>query len=224
MAAPQATAAGHAAAMDRMYRYTRHVYDLTRRPYLLGRDAMLAALDPPAGATLLEVGCGTGRNLVRAAELYPGLRLYGFDISAEMLKTAQASVKSAALGDRIALAEGDAASFDPRSAFGIDRFDRVIFSFTLSMIPDWTGALRHGLALTDPRGSLAAVDFGGCERLPAAARAGLSAWLALFGVTPRLGLEAEMHRLATAEGRDLRFTRPLRGYAQHGVIGPVRVD
>jgi S-adenosylmethionine-diacylgycerolhomoserine-N-methlytransferase len=44
---------GHAAAMDRMYRLTRHVYDFTRAYYLLGRDRMLAmAATNPSTATL----------------------------------------------------------------------------------------------------------------------------------------------------------------------------
>ena len=37
---------GHdqAVAMDNMYRFTRHIYDLTRRYYLLGRDQLLEEL------------------------------------------------------------------------------------------------------------------------------------------------------------------------------------
>jgi S-adenosylmethionine-diacylgycerolhomoserine-N-methlytransferase len=30
--------------MDAMYRYQRHIYDLTRKFYLLGRDRLLASL------------------------------------------------------------------------------------------------------------------------------------------------------------------------------------
>ncbi|RYE69155.1 MAG: hypothetical protein EOP17_04230 [Rhizobiaceae bacterium] len=35
---------GHAGRMDRMYRYQRHIYDLTRKYYLLGRDGTIAGL------------------------------------------------------------------------------------------------------------------------------------------------------------------------------------
>ena len=49
--------------MNRMYRRQRHIYDGTRRYYLLGRDPLIAKLKPEAGANVLEVGCGTGRNL-----------------------------------------------------------------------------------------------------------------------------------------------------------------
>ena len=55
-----------ASLMDRMYRRQRHIYDLTRKFYLLGRDQMIDRLGPPADARVLEIGCGTGRNLIRA--------------------------------------------------------------------------------------------------------------------------------------------------------------
>ena len=54
-----------AVAMDRMYRQQRHVYDVTRRYYLLGRDQLIRRLAPARGRHVLEIGCGTGRNLVR---------------------------------------------------------------------------------------------------------------------------------------------------------------
>ena len=57
----------HRAHMDGIYRYQRYIYDLTRKYYLLGRDRLLADLEPPDGGTILEIGCGTGRNLVLAA-------------------------------------------------------------------------------------------------------------------------------------------------------------
>ncbi|MFX8410451.1 hypothetical protein ABTL60_19470, partial [Acinetobacter baumannii] len=71
----------HADHMDGIYRYQRYIYDLTRKFYLLGRDQMIGGLQPPTGARVLEVGCGTGRNLLLAARRYPLVRFYGFDIS-----------------------------------------------------------------------------------------------------------------------------------------------
>ena len=60
--------------MNRMYRRQRHIYDGTRRYYLLGRDQLISSLQPDAGASVLEIGCGTGRNLVLAGRLYPDAR------------------------------------------------------------------------------------------------------------------------------------------------------
>src|SRR6185369_756625 len=111
-------ATSQASAMDRMYRYTRHIYDLTRKPYLLGRDRLIADLGLSAGGSVLEMGCGTGRNLIAVARAYPQAVLYGFDISEEMLKTAKTAVSRAGLDDRIHLCQGDATKFDAAAAFG----------------------------------------------------------------------------------------------------------
>ena len=42
-----------------------------RKYYLLGRDRLVRELDAKPGDRIVEVGCGTARNLVRAARVYP---------------------------------------------------------------------------------------------------------------------------------------------------------
>jgi len=217
--AHRSTGASHATAMDRMYRHTRHIYDLTRKPYLLGRDRLIAELGLNSGGSVLEMGCGTGRNLIAAARAYPKAELYGFDISEEMLKTARASVRLAGLADRLHLRQGDATAFDAVAAFGREAFDRVYFSYALSMIPPWRAALARGLALTNAAGRFSVVDFGFCEGLGRVPRAILHGWLKLFHVTPRAELEAEIEALAQTTGRPFRFERPFGGYAQLGTVG-----
>ena len=93
--------------MNRMYRRQRHIYDGTRRYYLLGRDQLIANLGAAAGANVLEIGCGTGRNLVHAARLYPDARFFGIDISTEMLTSAISAISRRDLSRRIRVAHGD---------------------------------------------------------------------------------------------------------------------
>jgi S-adenosylmethionine-diacylgycerolhomoserine-N-methlytransferase len=174
------------ARMDAIYARQRHIYDLTRKYYLLGRDRLIARLDVPAGGTVLEVGCGTGRNLIAVARRYPTAGLFGLDISEEMLTTARAKVAAAGLSDRITLRQADATDFDAAVLFGTATFDRVFFSYTLSMIPDWQAALRQGASVT--AGALHLVDFGQFETLPGWFGRGMRAWLAKFDVEPRVGL------------------------------------
>ena len=78
-----------------------------------GRDQLIAQLRAGAGERVLEIGCGTGRNLIEAARRYPGARYFGIDISTEMLSDGKANIARAELGDRISVARGDAAVFDP---------------------------------------------------------------------------------------------------------------
>jgi S-adenosylmethionine-diacylgycerolhomoserine-N-methlytransferase len=204
--------------MNRMYRWQRHIYDGTRRYYLLGRDRLIAGLQPAAGARVLEIGCGTGRNLVQAARLYPDARFFGIDVSTEMLTSAVTAISRRGLTDRIRVAHGDGTAFDPQTLFGVPSFDHAMISYSLSMIPDWHGVLRAAMSRLKPGGRLHVVDFGNQERLPGVARALLLRWLAIFHVTPRDDLEAVLSAMADGIRADLRFERPFRGYAQYAVL------
>jgi len=213
--APQASDA--LLRMNRMYRWQRHIYDATRRYYLLGCDRMIANLHAAAGAHVLEIGCGTGRNLVHAARRYPQALFFGIDVSTEMLTSAMSAIACTDLADRIRLAHADATSANPQILFAVAGFDEVMISYSLSMIPEWHHVLEGAVRLLRPGGRLHVVDFGDLERLPAL-RAPLLRWLAMFGVTPRDALAQELSALALASGADLRFERPFRGYAHYAVL------
>ena len=212
--------------MNRMYRRQRHIYDGTRRYYLLGRDQLIENLRPEACASVLEIGCGTGRNLVQAARRFPRAKLFGIDVSTEMLTSAIASISRRGLSSRIRVAHGDATGFDPQLLFGVPAFDHVMVSYSLSMIPAWTRVIESALSHLKPGGRLHIVDFGQQERLPGIARALLLRWLKMFDVTPRDDLEPVLSGMANARGADLKFERPFRGYAQYAVLtlrsGPAR--
>src|SRR5258708_40120974 len=83
--------------MNRIYRHQRHVYDFTRKYYLLGRDRVIAGIGTPDGARVLEVRCGTGRTLIVAARKYAGARCFGLDGSPEMLNSATRPIWRAGL-------------------------------------------------------------------------------------------------------------------------------
>lgn len=210
--------ADQAAAMDRMYRLTRHVYDLTRAYYLLGRDRMLAqVVTGPATATL-EVGCGTARNLIKLARRPdPGL-LCGIDASAEMLETAARSIAHAGVPaagrEPIRLRQGLAEQLDPAAMFGrAAAFDTVFFSYCLSMIPTWPGAIEAALAAVKPGGKLLIVDFWDQQDLPAVFAAGLKRWLAMFHVHYRPEVHAALADLGRSGRADVAFESVARRYA-----------
>lgn len=202
-----ANAADHGQLMDQTYRYQRYIYDLTRKYYLLGRDEMIRAMDVQDGQSVLEVACGTGRNLQLIGKTYPKARLYGFDISEEMLISARAK-----LGAKATLAQGDACDFAPDGLFDVAGFDHIVLSYSLSMIPDWQGAVREALRHLAPGGTLHIVDFGNQSRLPAWFKRSLRAWLLRFHVTPRDDLFAELKTMV-ADPAGLTCAEWYRGYA-----------
>jgi len=190
----------HAALMDEVYRHQRFIYDLTRKYYLLGRDRLIEELALRPGERVVEVGCGTARNLIRIARRYPGTALFGLDASHEMLKTAEAAVKRAGLEGRITLRHGYAESLSP-AFFGQDGpFDRIVFSYALSMIPDWNQALKSAAATLAEDGSVHVVDFGDLMGLGRVGRKALLAWLALFHVEPRVEILRRLEHTGPEKG------------------------
>ena len=210
--------------MDGVYRNQRHVYDLTRKYYLLGRDLLIDRLSPGRDTAVLELGCGTGRNLIAAAKRYPEARFFGIDISSHMLETAQSGIDRAGLTDRIKLARGDASDPAAADVFACEAFDRIFYSYTLSMIPVWQEALAAGAKLLTPGGRLSLVDFGQQDRLPSPFRKVLFAWLRQFHVAPRRDLPEVLERTSKAYGLGVSFTQLYRGYAIYAEAGPVEAD
>lgn len=208
--APLVTGNDHSRLMDRVYRHQRHIYDLTRKYYLLGRDRLIHDLDLSKGQSLLEVGCGTGRNLAVVADHYPATRLFGLDISSAMLETARAKLEG--LPVDVTLRELDASRFVPGD-FDEPGFDRILISYALSMIPDWERTVAASLAALKPGGSLHIADFGQQAGLPRWFGHMLRAWLRQFHVTPRAELESVLRSMIEGSPYRLEFSSHALGYA-----------
>lgn len=204
----------HARLMDDVYRWQRHIYDLTRKYYLFGRDRMIRELALAEGESVLEIGCGTGRNLALVRRAWPGSPLYGLDISDEMLKSARMT-----LGPAVVLAQGDATGFLPLQTFGRRHFDRILMPYCVSMIPDWQTAINHAATLLAPGGALHIVDFGDMGGLPSLARSGLTTWLAQFHVTPRADLVRQAVSIAGSKSLRARAVQGPGRYYQIVTIG-----
>ena len=205
------SAGGHSDLMDRIYRRQRHIYDATRKFYLLGRDRLILQLDMQPGLSLLEIGCGTGRNLVLASRLYPGITLNGLDISTEMLATARKALTAEGNFDA-RLKRGDAAHFDA-ATFNAAGFDRIMISYALSMIPEWQRTIAMALAALNPGGSLHIADFGQQAGLPGWFKSALIGWLTRFHVAPRADLLAVIEREIAGRPYRLEFKAHARDYA-----------
>lgn len=204
--------------MDGVYRYQRHLYDATRKYYLLGRDRMIKNLQPPKNGTVLELGCGTGRNLIAVGKAYPDAKLYGLDISTEMLISAQKSISKTLKDRKVTLTLGDATNFSAHDQFGITTFDRIFISYSVSMIPNWEKALEMAFNALALNGQLHIVDFGDQAEMPSFFKVLLMKWLALFHVTPRENLESVLHTICALTGAKMAHRNILRGYCQIAVV------
>ena len=173
----------HAKKMDKIYRYQRYIYDATRKYFLLGRDTLLDRLPIKPHQHILEMGCGTGRNLVELVKRYPETYFYGIDASEEMLIAAQSKLKNTDFVTHLTLKQGLAEELDYAETFNLEKpFDCIFFSYTLSMIPSWQTALEVALKNLKPNGELYVVDFFDQAKLPLWFHKILIKWLSLFSV------------------------------------------
>lgn len=137
------------------YRWHAHIYDATRWAFLFGRRSLIImAAKRIRPRRILEVGCGTGVNLVQLARTFPEANVVGLDLSAAML--AKARTKVGMYGSRVRLLQ---CQYDSPISRG-DPFDLIVFSYCLTMInPGFADILRISLQDLAPQGYLAVVDF-----------------------------------------------------------------
>lgn len=151
----RATDRGQLTTIERYYRLHARIYDLTRWTFLRGREILRAQV--AASLTpyrILEVGCGTGTNLLHLGRLFPLAELWGVDLSADML--AVTGKKLQKVGHRLTLIQS---SYD-RPVAQASPFDLVVFSYALTMFnPGWELALKAASLDLSPQGTIAIVDF-----------------------------------------------------------------
>lgn len=199
--------------MDRMYRIQRYFYDFTRKYYLLGRDQLLRQMDVKPGERLLEIGCGTGRNLIILGKKHPEAHFYGLDASSAMLDTALKNSEAEHVTN-IDLETALADDFEFDKTFDLtEKFDKIFFSYSISMIPPWRESIENALKNLKPGGELYIVDFYDQKDLPAVFQKMLKAWLAKFHVKFWDELMPFLHSLE-ADGRGkLTITPMFRRYS-----------
>src|SRR5215469_10943526 len=143
------------------YRKKAKHYDVTSRlypapgyPQRSQRLRAVRALGLRAGATVIDVACGTGLNfpLIEAA-IGPGGRIVGVDLTDAML--AQAQQRTTANGwSNISLVQADAAGFDfPAEG------DANLSTYALTQVPGCAEVIAHGAAALSAGGRMAVLDL-----------------------------------------------------------------
>lgn len=197
--------------MDKMYRHQRYFYDLTRKFYLLGRDKLIAEMSVQPNENVLEIGCGTARNLKILAEKYPNTNFFGLDASAEMLKTAQEKTSNLKnINLKVALAD----DFNYQQTFDLAaQFDTIYFSYSISMIPTWRESIANALENLKSGRSFYIVDFYDQKDLPVFFQKILQGWLRQFHVQFWGELIPHLQTLESEGLGKLRITSLYRRYS-----------
>ena len=155
---------------DRLAPYYDRVTDLVFHR-LLGfgryREALVDRLGDLCGATVLDIGCGTGNNWpLLVPRVGPSGRVIGVDYSSGMLERARRRIDAAGWSN-VELVRDDAATLS-----GIDvQVDAVLSAWCLGIVHDLPAVLARLVELTRPGGRIAILDFarsrrdGGAKRL-----------------------------------------------------------
>ncbi len=140
--------------MEKYYRFQAPFYDFTRSLFLFERNRAREALCAQKGETVLEIGCGTGYNLESLAmSVGKAGKVYGLDSSPSMLSVARTKAVRHKW-DNVHLIEGDACSFKTP-----EKVDRILFSYSLSMMGNSGLVIENALESLKPSGTLVIIDF-----------------------------------------------------------------
>jgi len=120
-------------------RYLKRVHDVILEQIAAGRSP----------TRILDVGCGTGRLLRRAADRWPAAEVAGVDPAEGMIEVARRLTPRAAL--HVARAE--------HLPFAAETFDAVATSVSLHHWPDQAAGLREAARVLRPGGRVVVADL-----------------------------------------------------------------
>jgi ubiquinone/menaquinone biosynthesis C-methylase UbiE len=120
------------------------------------RETTIGLLGDLEGATVLDVGCGTGRNFpLLAPRVGPRGRVIGIDYSEGMLGRARARIDGGGWRN-VEVRRGDAVKLDVIS----EPVDAVVSVWCLGIVHDLEAALHRAIDVLRPGGRIAIMDFG----------------------------------------------------------------
>ncbi|HYR87094.1 MAG TPA: methyltransferase domain-containing protein [Terriglobia bacterium] len=145
----------HRQTMTNYYHPQAGLYDSTRWIFLYGRERLIQQLDIRPGERVLEVGCGTGKNFDAIQQRLQGTgEVIGVDCSKPMLRKAAERVREKGWKN-VRLVDMEYGK-EPVTR---GKADVIVFSYSLSMIPDWELALACAQSELWPGGRIGVVDF-----------------------------------------------------------------
>lgn len=117
----------HHKKLEKYYRIHSVFYDLTRWSFLFGRNEILNRIpDLPPNPRILEIGSGTGKNLLKLDYLFPDAQIIGVDLSTDMIEKAQNKIDD---HQQIKLIRGTYGQDDLQ----LKSFNLILLSYSLTM-------------------------------------------------------------------------------------------
>lgn len=143
------------------YDWTEKVYRLFGFREELYRKRTIAALNLQAGATVVDLGCGTGKNFEQLlAQISVEGQIIGVDLTAAMLQEAQKKIDKNGWHN-VTLVHADVADYNFPA-----QVDGVLSTFALGFSADYAQVIQRAAAALSPNGQLAIADMRWSDDLP----------------------------------------------------------
>ena len=150
------------------YDLTSQLYPVPGYPHRALRRRAVRALGLRAGATVIDMACGTGLNFPLIEEaIGPGGRIVGVDLTDAMLAHAQDRIDTNGWSN-VSLVQSDAAGFDFPT-----EVDAILSTYALSQVPECAEVIAHGAAALSGGGRWVVLDLKVPDNTPG--------WLAQLG-------------------------------------------
>ena len=130
-----ATDAAQSKKMEGYYQLHSKIYDATRWSFLFGRNRIIdLAAKQCQPKRILEIGCGTGKNIKKLLREFPDAKVLGIDAAKAMIDVAEKELQ--AKKDQVELIHG----LYEKPLGGEEKYDMVLISYCLTMVnPGWEG-------------------------------------------------------------------------------------
>lgn len=180
-------------------------------------DVLHEGVRYPAGAMVLEAGCGVGAQTVRLAAASPEARFISVDISTDSLAQARRAVAEAGL-DNVTFMRANLLN----PPFADESFDHVFVCFVLEHLAEPLAVLRRLRRLLRPGGQITVIegDHGSCYFHPESAEA-MAVWRCLIQAQAAMGGDSligrRLHPLLAAAGFNDVRVRPALIYADESL-------
>lgn len=145
----------HAQRMESFYSGQAEGYDDFRKRLLQGREEVYQRISRDSSGVWVDLGGGTGANLEFIGPAISHFqKVYVVDLATSLLKIVEK--RSSQRGwNNVEAITADATTWTPNEGTA----DIVTFSYSLTMIPDWFGAIENALRILKPGGLIGVVDF-----------------------------------------------------------------